>query len=94
MFRIAAVALCAETDDDEDQCQRGDYLAEEVHPVVPDGRSRAERPELRSVVVGGIVVVFVENPHEDTAQYAADHLCGDVDRDRTPGEHTRYSQAE
>ena len=85
-FRVVNVALRAEGDDKEYQQQRGDELADEVAWIVADGRSRAEHAELGVLVLSGVEVVFIEQPNDDAAKDAANHLADDVCRNGSPWE--------
>ncbi len=89
-----AVALCAESYDQEHQQQGCDELADEVERIVADGRSCTEYAQLRVFIGCGIEVILVEQPYDDTANHATDHLTGHIGRNRRPRELTGNSETD
>ena len=92
---LEGVALEADRQDDEHEERRGNELGQEVPPRVPDGRHRAEGAEHRVRLVGrGVVVVLVEDVHEEGADEAAEHLGDAVAEHLAPRELARDGEAQ
>ena len=91
---VSRVAWSGKHQDAEHQKPCSDELAEEVPAGIVDRWHRAECPEFCVRILGRVIVILVECPHEGGSEKSAEHLGYDVAGNQCPGERTGHCETD